>query len=84
MHGNEEETGEGTDSGRLSNMTFAEAIPHLLKLHQIRKPHFNEGHYVALDERNHSILTYFNKAGAVGPYEITDEDLEDTCWEVIE
>ena len=64
-------------------MTFAEAIPYLLKLRRIRKTHFNEGDYVALDEHNHNILTYFDKAGAVGPYEITDEDLEDTCWEVI-
>ena len=65
-------------------MTFAECIPYLIETYHIRKSHFNEGHYVALDEHNFSILTYFNREGAVGPYEITDEDLQDVCWEVVE
>lgn len=63
-------------------MTFAECVLPLLKGFHIRKPHFNSGHYVALDSGNHDILSYFY-SDRVEVYEITSEDLSDTCWEAI-
>lgn len=68
-------------------MTFAECIPFLLRGCRIRKTHFNDGHNIRLDPFNYNILTYYNAFddnSMVGPYEITDEDLKDVCWEVIE
>ena len=63
-------------------MTFAECISPLLKGFHIRKPHFNSGHYVAINRNNHDILSYFY-SDRVEVYEITSEDLSDLCWEVI-
>ena len=68
-------------------MTFAECIPFLLKGYYIRKTHFSSGHCIKLDEFNHNILSYYTEKhndGIVGPYEISNEDLKDTCWEVVE
>ena len=64
-------------------MTFAECVLPLLKGFHIRKPHFNNGHYVSLDRGNHDVLSYFY-SDRVEVYEITSEDLSDICWEVIE
>lgn len=64
-------------------MTFAECIPYLLKQGRIRKPHFNENEYVALNEDNYNILTYFCNNGGKLIYEITDEDLSDVIWELV-
>lgn len=64
-------------------MTFAEAIPLLIKGSHIKLPWTISGAYIALDKNNHSILSYFYKDGNVDIYEITQEDLITNYWEVI-